>query len=102
MIANILNIWRIIQKNLINYFIFITIFQQIRYMAQKIEIQKMIIIFIENKYILPKDIINAIDKYFFLYLFMVKGKKNIMEKVVLSIYKNNIQIRKNRDFFTFY
>lgn len=48
------------------------------------------IVFVESKYILPKNIMNAINKYSFVYLFIAKGKKNIMKKPILSIYKDNM------------
>lgn len=59
-------------------------------MVQKIEIQAVAIVFMESKYILPKDITNIISKYFFTYLPIIKKEKNIMEKIVLSIYKDNM------------
>ena len=58
----------------------------------------MIVVFVKNKHILPKNITNTIDKYFFICLPMAKEEENAMEKIVLSIYKNNIQINKEKDF----
>ncbi len=46
--------------------------------------------FVESKYILPKDMINAANKYSFTYLPMVKREKNATNKVVSSIYKDNM------------
>ncbi len=46
--------------------------------------------------------INAIDKYFFTCLLIVKGEKNAIKKVVLSMYNNNIQIRREKDLSIFY
>ncbi len=45
---------------------------------------------------------NAVDKYFFAYLPIVKEEKNTTEKVVSSMYKNNIEIRKEGDFSVFH
>ena len=59
-------------------------------------------VFLESKYILPEDMTNAIDEYFLAYLLMVKEKKNVTEKIILSIYKDNIQIRREKDFFAFH
>lgn len=50
----------------------------------------MAVVFVENKYILHKNIVNTKNEYFFAYLLMVKEEKNAIEKVVLSIYKNNM------------
>lgn len=62
----------------------------------------MVIVFIKNKHILPENITNTINEYFFVYLLIANEEKNIMKKVVLSIYKDNMQIRKKRDFFAYY
>lgn len=62
----------------------------------------VIIIFVESKYILLKDIINAVDKYFFAYLPMAKREKNIEKKIISSIYKDNMQIRRKKNLSTFY
>lgn len=67
-------------------------------MVQKIEIKVVAVVFIENKHILPKHMTNTIDKYFFTYLPMRKGKKNAMKKVILLMYKDSIQIRKKEIF----
>ena len=56
----------------------------------------------QNKHILPKDMTNTADKYFFTCLPVAKGEKNTMEKVVSLIYKNNMQIRRKRDLSAFY
>ena len=61
----------------------------------------MAIVFVEKKYILPKDMTNSIDKYSFTDLPMAKKEKNTREKVVLLMYKNNTQIKK-RDLSTFH
>lgn len=50
----------------------------------------VVVVFIENKYILLKYIINTIEEYSFICLFMEKRKKNITEKIILFIYKDNI------------
>ena len=47
-------------------------------------------IFMENKHILFENMTNATNKYFFACLSIVKGEKNVTEKFVLSIYKDNI------------
>lgn len=62
----------------------------------------MIVLFVENKHILPKNITNTVDKFSFTCLLIAKDEKNITEKVISSIYKNNIQIRKERDLSVFY
>ncbi len=62
----------------------------------------MAIVFVESKHILPEDMINAKDTYLFTCLPMAKGEKNVTEKVVSSIYKDNMQIRKRGDLSAFY
>ena len=58
----------------------------------------MVVVFVESKYILPKDITNVADEYFFACFLIIKGEKYAIEKVVLFIYKNNMQIRKKKIF----
>ena len=55
-----------------------------------------------KQHILPKDMTNLAQKYSFARLLMVKGEKNVMEKIISSMYKDNMQIRKERDLFAFY
>ena len=43
-----------------------------------------------------------IEDYFFVYLHVVKGNKTIIEKIISSIYKDNMQIRKERDLSAFH
>ncbi len=57
---------------------------------QRIEIQVVAVVFIENKYILPEDMTEAADEYFFTYLPVAKREKYATEKVVSSIYKDNL------------
>ena len=69
---------------------------------QRIEIQVVAVIFVENKCILPKDMTNTVDKYFFTCLLITKGEKNAMEKIISFMYKDNMQIRKKKDLSTFH
>lgn len=62
----------------------------------------VIVVFVESKYILLENIINTADEYSFVCLLMAKREKNITEKIVLSIYKDNIQIKREKDCSTFY
>lgn len=55
----------------------------------------------ESKYILPKDMTNSVDKYSFTNLLIAKKEKNAREKIVLLMYKNNMQIKK-KDLSTFH
>ena len=71
-------------------------------MAQKIEIMAVAVIFVESKHILPKDMTNAVEDYFFACLPVAKGEKDATEKIVSSMYKDNMRIRKKKDFFAFY
>lgn len=57
----------------------------------------MTIIFVENNHILPKDIINATKKYFFICLFIVKREKDMIEKIISFMYKDNMLIKKEKD-----
>ncbi len=100
--VDILDIKHVIQWKIIDHSTFTTIFYQIKYVMQKIEIQAVAVVFVESKRILPKNMINAVDKYFFTCLPIAKGEKNVMKKVISSIYKDNIQIRKEGDFSAFY
>lgn len=60
------------------------------------------VVFVKSKYILPKDIKHVVEEYFFAYLLMAKREKNIIKKIISSIYKDNMQIRKKEDLFIFY
>lgn len=42
------------------------------------------------------------EEYFFAQLPIGKGEKNVIEKIVLSIYKDNIQMRKKEDLSIFH
>lgn len=44
---------------------------------------------------------NAIDKYFFICLPIAKEEKFVIEKVILSINKHNMQIKREKDLFAF-
>ena len=68
---------------------------------QRIKIQA-IVVFVESKYILSKNITNAADEYIFIFLPIAKKKKNAIKKVILSLYKDNMQIKRKRDLSTFY
>lgn len=62
----------------------------------------MAVVFIESKHILSKNMTEVANKYSFIYLPIAKREKNVMEKIVSSIYKINYYIRRERDFFVFY
>lgn len=53
------------------------------------------------KYCLFKDITNTIKDCLFYLFAIIKGEKDTIEKIVLSMYKNNMQIRKKRDLSAF-
>lgn len=59
-------------------------------MAYKLEILVVVVIFIESKHILPKNMTYTIKKYFFAHLLIVKEEKDIIEKIILSMFKDNI------------
>lgn len=59
-------------------------------------------VFMKSKHILPKNMIYTINEYFFICLPMTKEKKYITNKIVLSIYNDNMQIRKESDLSAFY
>lgn len=50
----------------------------------------VVVVFVKSKSILPEDMVYAVEKYFFTRLLIVEGEKNIMEKIISSIYKDNI------------
>lgn len=50
----------------------------------------MSLIFVKRKYILPKDMTSITKKYSFACLLMLKEEKDTIEKIVYSIYKDNI------------
>lgn len=62
----------------------------------------MVIVFVKSKYILLKNRTYAVKEYFFACLPVAEGEKNITEKIILSIYKEDIESRKERDLFAFY
>ncbi len=59
-------------------------------MVQRIEIQVVAVVFMESIHIFPKDMTNTADEYSFTRLSMAKRGKNVIEKVILSIYKDNV------------
>lgn len=71
-------------------------------MAQRIKILAVVVIFVKSKHILPKYITNAVKDYFFACLPIAKGEKVAIEKIVSSIYKDNMQIRKEEDLSAFH
>lgn len=60
----------------------------------------MAVIFVEIKHILPKDITSTVEDYSFARLPEIKGGKTVREKIILSIYKDNMQIKKEVNLFT--
>lgn len=62
----------------------------------------VVVIFVKNNHILLADITNATEEYFFTRLSMVKREKDIIENIILSMYKDNIQIRRKGDLLTFH
>ncbi len=66
------------------------------------EIQAVAVVFVESKHILLEDMTNAADEYSFARLPVAKGEKNATEKVVSSIYKDNMQIRREGDLSAFH
>ena len=100
--VDIPDIRRVIQQTIVKHSTLTTIFQQIGRVAQKIEIMAVAVIFVESKHILPKDMTNAVEDYFFACLPVAKGEKDATEKIVSSMYKENIQIRKEGDLSAFY
>lgn len=54
-------------------------------------------VFVESKHILRKDMIYAVNEYSFARLLVAEGEKNVPEKIISSMYKDNMQIRKKRD-----
>ena len=71
-------------------------------MAQRIEIQVIVVVFVKSKHILPKNMTYVVEKYSFARLFVVKREKNVIEKIISSIYKDNMQIRKEGDLSAFH
>ena len=61
----------------------------------------MAVVFVESKHILPEDMTNAVEEYSFARLPVAKGEKDATEKIVSSMYKNNMQIRKKKIFLPF-
>lgn len=62
----------------------------------------MIIVVLESKYIMLKDMTNTLDKYFCAHLPMAKREKSVIEKVVSSMYKNNMLIKREENLSTFH
>lgn len=56
----------------------------------------------ESKYILPKDKTYVIEKYSFTHLSIIKREKDAIEKIISSMYKDNMPIRKKGDLSTFH
>lgn len=49
-----------------------------------------IVIFVEHNHILLKDITNAVEEYSFACLPIIKREKDLTEKIISSIYKDNM------------
>lgn len=62
----------------------------------------MKVIFMKSKYILPKNMTYTAKEFLFIYLLMAEKEKNISRKIILSMYNNNIEIRKKKYLFTFH
>lgn len=52
---------------------------------QRIEIQVVIVIFVESNYILPKNITNTVEEYSFTYLPMIKREKDVIKNYFIYI-----------------
>ena len=100
--ADIPDIRRVIQWTIVKHSTFTTILQQIGRAARRIKILALAVIFVESKHILPENMTNAVEDYSFARLPVAKREKDATEKIVSSMYKDNMQIRKERDFSTFY
>lgn len=87
---------------MVNHSILATVLQQIGRAARKIEIQAVAVVFVESKHILPKDMTYAAEKYFFARFPVAEGEKNATEKIVSSMYKDNMQIKSEGDLSAFH
>ena len=96
------DIKHVIYQKIVDHSTLATIFQQIRYTAQRIEIQAVAVIFRESKYILPKNITSVAEDYFFAHLLVIKGGKTAIDWIVLSMYKDNMQMSKEGDLSAFH
>ena len=56
----------------------------------------------EREHILPKDMTSATKDYSFIHLPALKGGKTITKKIISSMYKDNMEIRKEKDLSTFH
>lgn len=56
----------------------------------------------ESKHILLKDMTHAIEEYFFDCLLVAKEEKNVTKKIISSMYKDNMQIKKKGDLSAFH
>ncbi len=62
----------------------------------------MIVVLVKSKNILLKDMTNIADKYFLAHLPIAKKGENAIKEVVSSIYKDNIQIKREKDLSAFH
>lgn len=62
----------------------------------------VIVVFVENIYFLLEDMTYTAEKYSFAHLPIAEKEKNAIDKIISSIYKDNIQIKRKRNLFTFY
>ena len=100
--VDIPDIKRVIQWTIVKHSTLATILQQIRCAAQRIEILVVAVVFVKSKHILPKDMTNAVEDYSFARLPIAKGEKDAIEKIVSSMYKDSMQIRKKGDLSVFH
>ena len=62
----------------------------------------MIIVFMEREHILPKDMTSVTKDYSFIHLPALKDDKTITKKIISSMYKDNIEIKKEKDLSAFH
>ncbi len=62
----------------------------------------MAVVFVKSKHILPKDMRHAAAEYFFARLPVTEEEKNETEEIISSMYKDNMQIRKEGDLSAFH
>ncbi len=100
--VDIPDIKRVIQWTIVDHSTLATVLQQIGRAARRIKIQAVAVVFVESKHILPKDMTHAVEEYSFACLLVAKGEKNETEEIISSMYKDNMQIRKEGDLSAFH
>lgn len=91
---NIPDIERVIQWKIIDHLTLATLIQRIGRAARDITILAVVVVFMEKKHILPKDMTNAAAEVAFARQPVTPDNEPATRQIVKTMYEGNMQIRK--------